>query len=150
MDGAEELLSASALRQARQQRQWSQPQAAVRFVRIAQRLNIAVGGQESVKTALSRWENGKRLPDEANRRVLREMFGSATQSSVWSTTRGRPHRARRTWSCPPGCGAPTGSMISSSGCWISTPTSYGCWIAVWALRCCSTRWARTSRRSVAC
>lgn len=75
MDGAEELLSASALRQARQQRQWSQPQAAVRFVRIAQRLNIAVGGQESVKTALSRWENGKRLPDEANRRVLREMFG---------------------------------------------------------------------------
>jgi len=77
MDWAGELLSGggSALRQARQQRQWSQPQAAAHFVRIAGRLNIAVGSHESVKTALSRWENGKRLPDEANRRVLREMFG---------------------------------------------------------------------------
>lgn len=77
MDRAGELLSGggSALRQARQQRHWSQPQAAAYFVRIAGRLNIAVGAQESVKTALSRWENGKRLPDEANRRVLREMFG---------------------------------------------------------------------------
>jgi tetratricopeptide (TPR) repeat protein len=67
--------SGHGLSAARIQRGWSQQLAALEFIRVARRHNIPVGEADSVKTAMSRWENGKRVPDEQNRRVLRELYG---------------------------------------------------------------------------
>lgn len=63
-----------ALSAARKRKGWSQQAAALRFCRIANRLNIPVAEIDSVKTMISRWENGKQVPDETNRRILRELY----------------------------------------------------------------------------
>ena len=63
------------LRAAREARGWTQDAAVRQFRAVAQKLNIPVGEAQSVRTSLSRWENQKRLPDSANRRILRELYG---------------------------------------------------------------------------
>lgn len=44
------------------------------FAQVARRLNITLPSPASLKTALSRWENGQ-TPDPAYRRVFRELYG---------------------------------------------------------------------------
>ena len=68
-------VTVSALKSARQGRGWSQSVAAVEFAKVAVRLNVSVPESDSIKTALSRWENGKRAPDDENLRVLRSLYG---------------------------------------------------------------------------
>ena len=63
------------LRAVREARGWTQDVAVRQFLAVAQKLNIPVGEAQSVRTSLSRWENHKRLPDGANRRILRELYG---------------------------------------------------------------------------
>jgi len=68
-------LTARGLSAARVQRGWSQQLAALEFIRVARLHNLPVAESDSVKTAMSRWENGKRIPDVQNRRILRELYG---------------------------------------------------------------------------
>jgi len=63
------------LRQVREARGWTQDVAVRQFQVVARKLNVSVGEADSIRTSLSRWENRKRLPDEANRRILRELYG---------------------------------------------------------------------------
>lgn len=55
-------------------RDWSQPRAVDTMLRIARRLNITMASPASLKSELSRWENGQ-VPDAPWRRIFREMYG---------------------------------------------------------------------------
>jgi tetratricopeptide (TPR) repeat protein len=67
--------TARGLHAARVQRGWSQQLATLEFIRVARVHNLPVAEADSIKTAMSRWENGKRIPDAQNRRILRELYG---------------------------------------------------------------------------
>jgi transcriptional regulator with XRE-family HTH domain len=64
----------SALRAARTERGWSQTDAAARLHDL---VRAGGGGSSaaSLKTQLSRWENGHALPDPASRQLLVELYG---------------------------------------------------------------------------
>jgi transcriptional regulator with XRE-family HTH domain len=64
----------SALRTARTERGWSQADAAARLHDLAAARGGA-GTAASLKTQLSRWENGHALPDPASRQLLAELYG---------------------------------------------------------------------------
>lgn len=59
------------LRRIRKARVWSHPQLAGRMVLVAKSHGGSANPQ-SLKTSLSRWENGSRVADERNRRMLAE------------------------------------------------------------------------------
>ena len=63
------------LRAARQERGWSQSEAAAELAALAGVRGVPVAAPASLKTQLSRWENGHAVPEEQYRSLLRELYG---------------------------------------------------------------------------
>lgn len=68
----------TGLRAARTAAGWSQSEAAARLVELARGRGSAVAGPASLKTQLSRWENGHALPEPAYRDLLSELYRRTT------------------------------------------------------------------------
>jgi transcriptional regulator with XRE-family HTH domain len=62
-----------SLRDARRDRGWSQTTAVARLRELADRGQVDVASAASLKTQLSRWENGT-VPDEPYRTLLAELY----------------------------------------------------------------------------
>ncbi|MFC5230843.1 hypothetical protein [Pseudonocardia zijingensis] len=67
--------AAGGLRAARSARGWSQSQAARELAELARSSGAPVAGAASLKTLLSRWENGHALPEPQYRSLLGELYG---------------------------------------------------------------------------
>lgn len=65
----------SVLRQARTDRGWSQGRAIAELQRQAQALGVSIPAPSSLKTQLSRWENGHRTPDAFYQQLLGLVYG---------------------------------------------------------------------------
>lgn len=65
----------TALRDARVGLGWSQPRAVRELMRQAAARGLTLTSAASLKTQLSRWENGHHLPDEMYRELLRAAYG---------------------------------------------------------------------------
>jgi transcriptional regulator with XRE-family HTH domain len=65
----------AALRAARVERGWSQTDAARELVQLGRRRGVPVAAAASLKTLLSRWENGHVVPEPQYRSLLAELFG---------------------------------------------------------------------------
>jgi transcriptional regulator with XRE-family HTH domain len=65
----------TALRAARVARGWSQSDAAREIAGLGGRRGVPVAAAASLKTLLSRWENGHVLPEPQYRELLAELFG---------------------------------------------------------------------------
>lgn len=65
----------SRIRSARRERGWSQIQLIAELERVAARGGTRLPSRETLKSRVSRWENGRARPDEFYRRLLREAFG---------------------------------------------------------------------------
>jgi transcriptional regulator with XRE-family HTH domain len=68
-------VAAGGLRGARVARGWSQSQAARELVGLARSSGAPVAGAASLKTLLSRWENGHATPEPQYRALLAELYG---------------------------------------------------------------------------
>ncbi|MET0191575.1 MAG: helix-turn-helix transcriptional regulator [Pseudonocardia sediminis] len=64
------------LRAARQDRGWSQADAARELSALAERTGVVVAGPASLKTQLSRWENGHATPEPEYRALLGTLYDS--------------------------------------------------------------------------
>jgi transcriptional regulator with XRE-family HTH domain len=62
-----------SLRDVRRDRGWSQTTAVTRLRELAERGRVDVASAASLKTQLSRWENGT-VPDEPYRTLLAELY----------------------------------------------------------------------------
>lgn len=67
-------VGAGGLRAARAARGWSQSQAARELAALARSSGAPVAGAASLKTLLSRWENGHAVPEPQYRALLGELF----------------------------------------------------------------------------
>jgi tetratricopeptide (TPR) repeat protein len=65
----------SKLAAAREELGWSQARLVSELERRGRTTGMPVMSTASLKTALSRWENGHFLPDQHHRRLLRDIFG---------------------------------------------------------------------------
>jgi transcriptional regulator with XRE-family HTH domain len=65
----------SRLRQARDDRGWSQARLIHAMQQQAVTLNIRLATSASLKTQISRWENGHCQPDDIYRQVFRALYG---------------------------------------------------------------------------
>ena len=63
-----------SLRDARRDRGWSQTAAVTRLRELAEAGRVDVASAASLKTQLSRWENGT-VPEEPYRTLLAELYG---------------------------------------------------------------------------
>jgi tetratricopeptide (TPR) repeat protein len=68
------------LRDARHSRAWSSARLRRELTLAAERLEVPVAGDSSLRVLISRWENGHALPDPANRLLLQEVFGLDAES----------------------------------------------------------------------
>jgi transcriptional regulator with XRE-family HTH domain len=68
-------VGAGGLRAARAARGWSQSQAARELAALARSSGAPVAGAASLKTLLSRWENGHAVPEPQYRALLGELYG---------------------------------------------------------------------------
>jgi transcriptional regulator with XRE-family HTH domain len=69
------MSGSGGLRAARAVRGWSQSQAARELAALAQVGGAPVAGAASLKTLLSRWENGHAVPEPQYRALLSELYG---------------------------------------------------------------------------
>jgi transcriptional regulator with XRE-family HTH domain len=69
-----------SLRDARRDRGWSQTAAVARLRELAEQGQVDVASAASLKTQLSRWENGT-VPDEPYRTLLAELYDRDWASS---------------------------------------------------------------------
>jgi tetratricopeptide (TPR) repeat protein len=67
---------ATKLQAARKAQGWSQMRLISELQRQAQKIRMPIAGQASLKTLVSRWENGHAVPDECYQRLLRAVFGA--------------------------------------------------------------------------
>jgi transcriptional regulator with XRE-family HTH domain len=65
----------NGLKAARTARGWSQARVIHDMQRYAAAAGVPVASPDSLKTQLSRWENGHRMPDAVHRQILRAVFG---------------------------------------------------------------------------
>lgn len=65
----------SRIRNARREREWSQTRLIAELQRVARRRDISLPSLETMKSRVSRWENGHATPDDFYRQLLREAFG---------------------------------------------------------------------------
>ncbi|WP_461021550.1 helix-turn-helix domain-containing protein [Thalassiella azotivora] len=79
----------NALSEARQERGWSQTAFARRLQLLAETSGTPIAGLPSLKTQLSRWENGRVQPDPMYRRLIRELTG-LTDDALGFTTESAP------------------------------------------------------------
>src|SRR6476660_2854452 len=63
------------LQQARVDRGWTQSRTIAAIESEARALGHSVPGRASLKTQLSRWENGHKSPDELYRLLLQRIYG---------------------------------------------------------------------------
>lgn len=82
----------TALRDARDALGWSQPRAVQELIRQAKARGLTLTNAASLKTQLSRWENGHHEPDVMYRELLRAAYGRTDAElglppviSAWST-----------------------------------------------------------------
>ena len=94
-----------SLRDARRDRGWSQTTAVARLRELAERGGVDVASAASLKTQLSRWENGT-IPDEPYRTLLAELYQRELGELGIDVT---PHWERTTRS-------PTSSPKSATSC----------------------------------
>ena len=64
----------NALKRARVDRQWSQSRLIAAMEAESRRLKIPIAGRTSLKTQLSRWENGHRTPDPLYQRLFQRVY----------------------------------------------------------------------------
>jgi transcriptional regulator with XRE-family HTH domain len=64
----------TALRQARTERSWSQSRAIAELQKYARSLGVSLPSPSSLKTELSRWENGHRAPDAFYQRLFEMVY----------------------------------------------------------------------------
>lgn len=69
----------SRLKTARQQRDWSQARLVVELERLGKARGIAVASRSSLKTEISRWENGHVVPDSTYATLLAEIYECETE-----------------------------------------------------------------------
>ena len=69
----------SALRDARLDRRWSQSRAIGELQRHARALGVQLPAAASLKTELSRWENGHRTPDAFYQRLFEMAYGRSAE-----------------------------------------------------------------------
>jgi transcriptional regulator with XRE-family HTH domain len=62
------------LKAVRAQRQWAQQRLIVELERAARVRGLRLPERASLKTQISRWENGRTIPAEAYRRLLRDAY----------------------------------------------------------------------------
>jgi transcriptional regulator with XRE-family HTH domain len=67
---------ATKLQAARKAQGWSQMRLITELQRQAQKIKMPIAGRASLKTLVSRWENGHAVPDECYQRLLRAVFGA--------------------------------------------------------------------------
>ncbi|HSU09017.1 MAG TPA: helix-turn-helix transcriptional regulator, partial [Pseudonocardia sp.] len=67
----------TSLRAARAARGWSQSEAARALAELASTRGVAVASAASLKTQLSRWENGHATPETPYRNLLGELYAGA-------------------------------------------------------------------------
>lgn len=65
----------STLRTARDERGWSQTRLMSELQRRGRAIHFAVMAPASLRTAVSRWENGHVIPDQHYRRLFRDIYG---------------------------------------------------------------------------
>ena len=65
----------NGLKAARTARGWSQARVIHEMQRHAAAAGVPIASPDSLKTQLSRWENGHRMPDAVHRQILRAVFG---------------------------------------------------------------------------
>ncbi|OJY48959.1 helix-turn-helix transcriptional regulator [Pseudonocardia sp. 73-21] len=75
MNLPEPVPGGAALRAARVGRGWSQSEAAREIAGLGHRRGVPVAAAASLKTLLSRWENGHVVPEPQYRELLAELFG---------------------------------------------------------------------------
>ncbi len=75
------------LRAARQARGWSQARLQAALRGAAQEAGIKLPGEDSLKTQLSRWENGHRIPNDFYRQLFRRIYGLTDRELGFATTR---------------------------------------------------------------
>ncbi len=80
----------SELRTARAARGWSQTEAARELAALARSRGMPVAAAASLKTLLSRWENGHSLPEPQYRTLLADLYGRSADRA-----RAGPLRRRR-------------------------------------------------------
>ena len=72
----------SGLRAAREARGWSQSEAARELASLARSRDTPVASAASLKTLLSRWENGHSAPESQYRRYWRTLCAARSPSSA--------------------------------------------------------------------
>ncbi len=85
------------LRRARAEAQWSQTQLIAAMRRAAPSLKIRLPDNESLKTNVTRWENGHVMPGPDYRKLLRVVYGSTRP--INSTSQPATRVARRGVTC---------------------------------------------------
>lgn len=68
-------MAKSRLRAARENRGWSQSRMVHELMRAAHETGVTLPSAVTMKTAISRWENGHRVPEEFYRQLFRVVFG---------------------------------------------------------------------------
>lgn len=82
----------SRLRAARDERNWSQSRLMSELARRGRAASVPVMAPASLRTAVSRWENGHVVPDAHYRRLLREIYGLTDAELGFATSAVRDER----------------------------------------------------------
>src|ERR1700712_4424788 len=80
----------SRIRAARMDRNWSQTRLIAELERVGLRHGVNLPGRETLKSRVSRWENGHAKPDEFYRQLLREALGMDDRELGLDTTGTEP------------------------------------------------------------
>src|SRR5262245_4001460 len=65
----------TALQSARLDRGWTQAQVIFGLLQRAKESNVSIADRSSLKTMLSRWENGRGQPDATYQRLFCQLYG---------------------------------------------------------------------------
>ena len=65
----------TALQSARLDRGWTQAQVIFGLLKCAKASNVSIADRSSLKTMLSRWENGRGQPDATYQRLFCHLYG---------------------------------------------------------------------------
>jgi tetratricopeptide (TPR) repeat protein/transcriptional regulator with XRE-family HTH domain len=75
----------NALKRARVDREWSQSRLIAAMEAEARRMGAPIAGRSSLKTQLSRWENGHRAPDSLYQRLFQRIYGMSANQLGFQT-----------------------------------------------------------------
>jgi len=89
------------LRAARQTRGWSQARLQAALRGAAQEAGVRLPGEDSLKTQLSRWENGHKVPNDFYRQLFRSIYGLTDLELGFVATRVETPYSRSPQPLPP-------------------------------------------------